>query len=203
MQLINKNILLDIANKKNLSLNLGSGNDIHEGMYNLDLVECPGVDIIADLNKPLSLLPDNCVEYLYTNQTLEHIDNLFGLFEELHRICINGAILDIQVPHFANPYYYSDPTHVRFFGLYSMHYFTDQKYQWGRKVPSYYGETKFILSDAQYVFYRDTVFDHVVGRPISYLVNCSRLTQRIYERRFCWLFSPSSIKFTLTISKDS
>ena len=203
MQFINQNILLDIANDKKISLHLGSGNHIIEDAYNLDLVECSGVDIVADLNKPLSLLPDNSVKYIYSNQTLEHIENLFGLFDELHRVCVHDAVMDIQVPHFANPYYYSDPTHVRFFGLYSMHYFIDQKYQWGRKVPSYYGETKFILSDAQYVFYRDTVFDHIAGRPISYLVNCSRLTQIIYERRFCWLFSPSSIKFTLTVSKHS
>jgi hypothetical protein len=203
MKFLNPKIEEDIANKKLIALHLGSGTDNHKDMYNLDLIECDGVDITANLNEPLELLPDNSVSYVYSNQTLEHIEELFDLFGELHRVCADGSILEMQVPHFANPYYYSDPTHVRFFGLYSMHYFTDQKYQWGRKVPSYYGETKFILSDAQYVFYRDTVFDHVVGRPISYLVNCSRLTQRIYERRFCWLFSPSSIKFTLTISKHS
>jgi hypothetical protein len=201
MQLINQNILLDIANEKKISLNLGSGMDTREDMYNLDLVECKGVDIVADLNKPLSLLPDNTVQYVYTNQTLEHIENLFGLFEELHRVCINDAVLDIQVPHFANPYYYSDPTHVRFFGLYSMHYFTDIKYQWGRKVPSHYSDTKFILSDAKYIFYRDTFFDHLIGRPLGYLINFARFFQIIYERRLCWFYSPSSIKFTIKVKK--
>ena len=40
MQLINQNILLDIANEKKISFNLGSGMDTREDMYNLDLVEC-------------------------------------------------------------------------------------------------------------------------------------------------------------------
>ena len=202
MKFLNPKIAEDITRNKKISLHLGSGNDAHQDMYNLDLVECEGVDIVANLNEPLSLLPNDSVSYVYSNQTLEHIEKLFDLFDELYRVCADKSKLVIQVPHFANPYYYSDPTHVRFFGLYSMHYFTDPKYQWGRKVPSYYGETKFILNDAKYIFYRDTLFDHLIGRPISYLVNFNRITQKIYERRLCWFFPPSSIKFTITVSKS-
>jgi hypothetical protein len=33
-----------------------------------------------------------------------------------------GELIEIIVPHFSNPHYYSDPTHVRFFGLYTMSY---------------------------------------------------------------------------------
>lgn len=79
----------------------------------------PGVDIQADLNEPLDLLPDGSVEAVHCRHLLEHIDRLLHLLDELHRVVRPGGEIDIRVPHFSNPYGYSDPTHVRFFGLYS------------------------------------------------------------------------------------
>ena len=201
MEIINKKVLEDLDNNKLLSLNLGSGYEKKGDFYNLDINEGLGVDIVADLNLHLDKLPNNSVSKIYSNQTFEHVDNLFGLLSEIHRVCVNGAICEIIVPHFANPYYYSDPTHVRHFGLFSMHYFTSEEYQWKRKVPSYYSETKFILKDAKIMFYKDTLVDHVFALILGPLVNSSRTTQFIYERRFSWIYPPSNIHFHLEVSK--
>jgi len=201
MKILNKKILNDLKEGKALSLNLGSGYENHEDFYNLDLHEELGVDIVADLNFPLDLIPENSVCNIYSNQTFEHIEKLFDLLSEIHRMSINGGKCEIIVPHFSNPYYYSDPTHVRQFGLFSMHYFTSETYQWRRKVPSYYSDTKFILKDAKIIFYKDTLMDHLFANVLSPIVNSNRAFQHIFEKRFCWFYPPASIKFILEVSK--
>ena len=60
--------------------------------------------MVADLNLPLDEVPDNSVSRIYSNQTFEHVENLFGLLSEIHRITVKGGISEIIVPHFANPY---------------------------------------------------------------------------------------------------
>ena len=201
MKILNKKILNDLKEGKLLSLNLGSEYENHEDFYNVDINEELAVDIVADLNFPLDLIPENSVCNIYSNQTFEHIENLFGLLAEIHRISIKGGKCEIIVPHFSNPYYYSDPTHVRQFGLFSMHYFTSENYQWRRKVPSYYSDTKFILRDVEIIFYKDTLIDLLFANVLSPLVNLSRTFQHIFEKRFCWFYPPANIKFILEVSK--
>ena len=201
MKILNKKILDDLKEGKLLSLNLGSGHELREDFYNVDIKEELGVDILADLNFPLDLIPENSVCNIYSNQTFEHIENLFGLLSEIYRISSNGGKYEIIVPQFSNPYYYSDPTHVRQFGLFSMHYFTSENYQWRRKVPSYYSDTKFILRDVKIIFYKDTLIDHLFANILSPLVNLSRTFQHIFEKRFCWFYPRANIKFILEVSK--
>ena len=201
MKIVNDRILEDFKANKLISLNLGSGYEKKEGFYNLDIHEGLGIDMVADLNLPLDEVPDNSVSRIYSNQTFEHVENLFGLLSEIHRITVKGGICEIIVPHFANPYYYSDPTHVRNFGLFSMHYFTNEEHQWKRKVPSYYSKTKFILKDAKIMFFNDTLVDHIFANVLGPLVNLSRSSQFIYERRFSWIYPPSNVHFLLEVSK--
>jgi len=201
MKILNEKILDDLKEGKMLSLNLGSGYENHEDFYTVDINEDLGVDIVADLNGPLDLIPDNSVSNIYSNQLFEHIENLFGLLSELRRISINGAKFEIIVPHFSNPYYYSDPTHVRQYGLFTMHYFTDETYQWRRKVPSYYSDTKFILRDAKIIFYKDTIIDHLFANVLYPIVNSTRAFQHIFEKRFCYFYPPANVKYILEVSK--
>ena len=201
MIVLNKALINDIKNNTPIYLNLGGGLQSVQNYYNVDFVKLPGVDIVADLNKPLDELPDNIVSGIYSSNTFEHISNLFGLLSEIHRVCRNGAKCEIIVPHFANPYYYSDPTHVRQFGLFTMHYLVNNDQQWRRKVPNYYSETKFKLNDVKLMFYKDSLFDHLISPSANYLVNKSRFTQHLFERRFCWFFPPAQVKYILQIEK--
>ena len=143
MKILNPSVLSDIESGKGLRLNLGSGTRSLPGYYNVDQLKLPGVDIQADLNEPFSDLPDNCVDEIYCRHTLEHISRLLELMAELHRVGRPGARIEIIVPHFSNPYGYSDPTHVRFFGLYSFFYFCAEGDQPRRKVPSFYLPQRF------------------------------------------------------------
>ena len=125
----------DLAAGRPIRLNLGVGRRPRDGYYGLDWIEMPGVDLVADLNWPLSELPDNSVAAVY----LPAHD---GARRWLSSPCSGdppgrgpGGAVDVVVPHFSNPYGFSDPTHVRFFGLYTFHYFVGRGRPAPRKVP--------------------------------------------------------------------
>ncbi|MBT7556620.1 methyltransferase type 11 [Candidatus Woesearchaeota archaeon] len=200
MEILNKDLRLLLEQGKKVKLHLGSGSSLKTGYYNLDIIRLQGVDIIADMNQPLDLIPDNSVSCVYTQHALEHIKNLQGLMQELSRICCSDAIITIVVPHFSNPYYYSDPTHIRPFGLYSMSYFVNEEDQlFKRKVPAYYTNTRFKLLDTRLFFYRTSLIDRILVPIIRFIVNLNNSTKEIYERRWPWLYPAWQIKYTLRV----
>lgn len=189
MQILNEKITADIESGKPLKLDLGSGGRSKKGCYSVDHLELSGVDIVADLNKPLSQLPDNCADYVYTRHALEHVSEFMQLMGEIHRITMPGGRVEIIVPHFSNPYYYSDPTHLRFFGLYTMYYFVDEDKQPNvRKVPAFYSDIRFELSEVRIDFYQSSRLDRIIMPAFSKLINKSLRWQDLYERRLCHWF---------------
>ena len=202
MEIKNKDINIDIKNKKLLKLNLGSGPknlNYKKNYYSVDHLDLNGVDIISDLNKPFNLLPDNCTQSIYSSHVFEHIENLDNLLNEIHRITIPKGNIEIIVPHFSNPYYYSDPTHTRFFGLYSMYYYVDQKDQPKiRKVPDFYSKNKFIVNKIQYDFFSRDFFDRLINPLLFWLVNKNIYSQDFYERHFSGIISARQIHYFMT-----
>lgn len=187
-----------------IRLHLGSGlSPINDpDTLNVDLIALPGVDVVADLNKPLKLLTDNSVIEVKTRHTLEHIREFLPLMGELHRVCRPDAELEIVVPHFSNPYFFSDPTHVRSFGLYTMHYLCPEDEQPGRRrVASFYSESRFRLVRTRIDFYRTGLLDRLLVPVIRALTNLNFHSQEVYERRFCWLWPAWQIKYTLRVVK--
>ena len=202
MRLINAQISKDLQDGVPLRLNLGSGPVPKGGLYSVDHADIEGIDIIADLNEPLTLLPDNCAEYVFTSHTLEHIDNLLQLLGEIHRITRPGGVIEIVVPHFSNPYYYSDPTHVHFFGLYTMSYFADtekQPHKW--KVPPFYTSIRFDIESIRIAFYRFNLLDRLFVPLLRYLVNRSPGAQEFYEYRLSRIFPASELRYRMRPSK--
>ncbi|MBT5399664.1 methyltransferase domain-containing protein [Candidatus Woesearchaeota archaeon] len=198
MKIINQLVEKDINKGKKININLGSGTVHIDGFYSLDQFNIDGVDIVADLNKPLELLPDNCVHSVVSRHALEHVDNFIPLLGELHRIVSDNGLIEIIVPHFSNAYSFSDPTHVRFFGLYTMYYFSLDKHQpASRKVPSFYTDFKFKVESVKIEFYKDSIFDHLLG-PIFYRVfNINHTFQNFYERRLSSFFHAAQIRYIM------
>lgn len=198
MQILSQDLSRQLEQGNSIKLEFGCGEKKRQGFYGIDHLPLKGVDVLADLNKPLSLLPDNCCEYVYSCHVLEHVQKLLPLMEEIHRISRAGGTIEIVVPHFSNVFGYSDPTHVRLFGLYSMHYFVaseDQKK--GRKVPSFYTRAKFTIESTRLEFYRMGIVDAVLAPVASRLVNLNLRTQSLYERRLANLYHAWQIRFIL------
>jgi SAM-dependent methyltransferase len=195
VEILNPRILEELANGDPIALNLGSGGFRAPGYYNLDRRPVDHVDIVADLEGPLSALPEHSVSEVRASHVLEHIRNLPGLMEEVHRVLVPGGAFRIMVPHFANPLAHSDPTHVRTLGLYSFCHWVRQSGQpFRRKVPFYWPEAEFAIERIELGF-RPT------GRTASRLaalVNRSPATQELFERNLTGAWWPYELHVTLT-----
>ncbi|WP_137937967.1 methyltransferase domain-containing protein [Chitinivorax sp. B] len=201
MKILNPAVQAALQSGAPIKLNVGGGTTRRDGYFNIDLVALPEVDIVADLNAPLSLLPDNCVSAVYTSHVLEHVTNLLGLMEELHRVCRPDAMLEIIVPHFSSPLYYSDPTHVRPWGIYTIGYFMDREDQIGRKVPSYYSQARFKLLERRLVFSRSNLFDRLLVPALRAVLNRWFAAMEVYERRWAWIYPALEIRMMVTPKK--
>lgn len=203
MKILNPEVEAVLKTRQCLCLNLGSGSRKVPGFFNVDHLPLPGVDILADLNEPLDALPDGCVAAVHSRHTLEHIDNFLPLMAELHRVCRFDAELEIIVPHFSNPYGYSDPTHVRFFGLYSFFYFCEEKDQPQRKVPNFYTSFRFRVKSVRLNLLKETWLDKVARTILQPLANRNIAWQDWYERRLCRWMPVSDIHYVLQPNKVS
>ena len=198
MLLINQQLAGDIAAGRPLRIDLGSRPKPRQGCYSLDQFQLEGIDMVADLNQPLDLLPDNCAEYVFSSHALEHVERLLPLLAELHRITRPGGMIEILVPHFSNPLFYSDPTHVRFFGLYTMNYFVPRELQpKARQVETFYSDVRFEMESVKLYFYRSNLFDRIFVPFLRYFVNRSPSSQDFYERRLSWIFPAAEIRYKL------
>lgn len=202
MKIVNPSVYADLEAGRPLRLNLGCGRRPRPGFYGVDQFEMPGVDIVADLNRPFSRLPEDSVAEIYTRHTLEHVPQLLPLMGEFHRITQPGGRIEIIVPHFSNPYGYSDPTHVRFFGLYSFFYFCDEEDQPSRKVPAFYVPHRFLVESVHVSLIRGTVIRRFLTPLVKRMVNSSLTMLDWYERSLCRAFPAESIHYVLTPKKQ-
>ncbi len=202
MRIINPKITKDLERGEAISLNLGCGQRSVPGFYGLDSLALPGVDIIADLNEPLKELPDNSVAEVYSRHTLEHVQNFVSLLGELHRIVQPGGKIRITVPHFSNPYGYSDPTHVRYFGLYTFFYFADESDQPRRKVPTFYSTYRFKIENITIKLLKASAFSKLIFSGLEWVLNCGFPRLDWYERHLCWSIPAEAISYTLHVKKS-
>jgi SAM-dependent methyltransferase len=202
MQIVNPEVDRSLAMGIPLKLDLGAGPAPRNGFFSLDHLALPGIDIVANLNHPLDLLPDNCCEHLVTFHTLEHVQELLPLMREVHRIVRPNGIFDVLVPHYSNHEFYSDPTHVRFFGIYSMHYFADPEDQPGdRPVPSFYTDARFLIESVSVGFADGGFIDGLIGPLLNRTMNKSFRRLAFWERRLAFAFRGVDIKWRLRAKK--
>ena len=97
------------------SLNLGSGPKRKNNYLGIDIIDFDSVDIVGDIFDCLKLFPNNSVNNIYSSHFLEHITDLPKLMKEVERILVPGSNFEVIVPHFSNPFFYSDYTHKIFF----------------------------------------------------------------------------------------
>jgi SAM-dependent methyltransferase len=197
MKILNPDVHRCIDTGKGLLLNLGAGERRLPGFFSLDCVPVTRPDILADLNAPLTELPDNSVQVIYARHTLEHVTQLLELIQELHRVTRPDGRIEVIVPHFSNPFGYSDPTHVRFFGLYSFYYFCAAADQPRRKVPNFYCPVRFRVHNVRFHLLKQSIPEKVLRAVVQPWIN--RKVSRLdwYERRLCRFLPVSDMRFVL------
>lgn len=98
-----------------MKLNLGCGSQILPGYCNVD--KFGAADLVWDLERQPWPWDDNSAEEVLLSHVLEHLgrdpDGFIAIIKELYRVCRNGALLKIVVPHPRHDTFIIDPTHVR------------------------------------------------------------------------------------------
>lgn len=183
---------------KPVVLDIGCGRNKRPGAIGIDRVDLPGVDIVTDIEEGLKFLPDGFADEIYALNCLEHLENFEGMMCEIVRVLKKGGKVIVEVPHFSNPYYYSDPTHKRAFGFYSFYYFVESKNQLRRKVPDYYFPVKIKIISQKIVFDSPFLLGKIVKRLLQIIFNLGTFIQEFYEENLCYIFPCSSIEVTFT-----
>ncbi|MBW8034345.1 MAG: class I SAM-dependent methyltransferase [Planctomycetes bacterium] len=166
---------------------LGCGQKKKAGRIGIDQVDLPGVDILADLEDGLSFLPDSSVDEIHCRSVLEHVKNFEKVMKEIVRVLKNDGRAHIFVPHFSNPHYYSDFTHIRFFGLYTFYYFVDAKYQLNRKVPHFYTDLRIRVLSQRLKFRSSFKVLNPIKKLLGRFFNMHPRLQEYYEENLCYM----------------
>lgn len=171
-----------------LVVELGCGMNKTPGRIGIDKLDLPHVDIVADIEKGLAFLPDNSVDEIHSRSFLEHVRDLEGIMREIVRVLKPDGKCHIFVPHFSNPYSFSDYTHVRFMGLYTFYYFVDEMHQMKRKVPNFYSDIRIKIISQRLIianpFKRRSYFKKMLER----VFNANGTMQEFYEGNLCFSF---------------
>ncbi len=103
-------------------LDLGCGSGKPAGMVGLDLSPHPGVDLVADLERPLPFA-DHSFAGARLRHVIEHVSDLSRLLGEVHRVLRPGGRVEILTPHFSAAASWTDPSHRLHLGYHSLDYF--------------------------------------------------------------------------------
>ena len=106
------------------------------GAIGIDMLDTDAVDIVGEAVAVLRRFPAASVARIHSFHFFEHVPDLDALLVETARVLEDGGTMEVVVPHFSNPYFYSDPTHRAFFGLYTFSYLAEERL-FARKVPNY------------------------------------------------------------------
>jgi ubiquinone/menaquinone biosynthesis C-methylase UbiE len=97
-----------------MKLNIGAGFKRLPGFLNVDYDEHCSPDYVVDLEKDNLPFPDNSVDEIVAHHVLEHLgEGFFHFMQEMYRVCEDGAIIDVVVPHHRHEFFLNDTPHRR------------------------------------------------------------------------------------------
>lgn len=151
-----------------MKLNLGSGYKRFPDFLNVDFDLKTNPDFVVDLEKEPWPFQDNSVIEVKAHHILEHLGDpgFFHFLKELYRVCQDGAIIEIVVPHHNHDVFKNDPTHRRPITIEGMRLFSKK---WndvcienddGSSKLGHYYDVDFELLDFQYTF--DAAYSHLL-----------------------------------------
>lgn len=127
-----------------VKLDIGCGRSKFKGTLGVDVAPVPGVDVVGDLSRGLPFA-DNSVDAIYTSHTLEHMPDLIAAMEEIWRVCKDGALVNVWVPHASCTFVtWIDPTHQRGMTIETFSYFNP-----AANHLSYYSNARFTIEYAR------------------------------------------------------
>jgi SAM-dependent methyltransferase len=176
-------------------INLGCGDQCLDGYIGLDILIRKGTNVVSDLEKPLPFATDS-VNMIYAKSVLEHIDNLEEILQEVDRILSHSGKFYVYVPHWSNPFHYSDYTHKRFFGLATFDYFSDIKDQKYKFIQPY-SSTRFKTLQIRLLFKSPFRLLHISMKILQWFINRNNTLKLFYEYHLSSFFPCYAIEYIL------
>jgi ubiquinone/menaquinone biosynthesis C-methylase UbiE len=175
-------------NKKRDVLDVGCGTRKLPGAVGIDWIGGTAADVVHNLTQFPWPFPDRSFDHFYADNVMEHLPNVVATMEEIHRLGRSGATVHIKTPHYASQASWRDPTHVHHFSLESCDYFCES----ARPV-QHYTKSRFRMVTKKL---------HFGGHPLSQLGRfCCWLNAVKYERRWSFIFRPSTLGFHMQVIK--
>ena len=200
INIIDKHDLLKkITNTDTVILELGCGSRKRDPKaIGIDALDYPSVDIVGDIYEVLRHFPTGSVNHVSSWHFIEHVNDINALMSELSRILKPKGLVEFVAPHFSNPYYYSDPTHRSYYGLYTFCYLASDS-SFRRKVPSYLRVFPFSLErvDLRFKSERPFYFRYALKSLIGNMFNSCIYMKELYEENFCYIFPCYEISYRL------
>jgi len=178
-----------------IELGCGSAKQVKHAI-GIDQMDYDGVDIVCNLEEGLPFLPDNSVDIIYSFHLLEHLPDLGFFMAEIFRVLKPGGKKTGTVPHFSNPYFYSDYTHKTPFGLYTFCYFASQT-PYRRKVLHYQKDVDIRIVRQEIIFYSPFKFINLFRKVYGIVFNASVFMQELYEGSFSKVLPAHELSFEL------
>jgi SAM-dependent methyltransferase len=191
---------------KDIVLELGPGpTRRYPGSIGVDMIDDAAVDIIGDAMEVLQALPDGCARLITSAHFMEHVPDAAAMLDEMSRLLAPGGEIEVIVPHFAHPYYHSDPTHTNAlgYGLYTMSYLARDPH-FSRQVPGYVRREHLTLAkvDLRFKAARPFYGRYAIKRVIGAVFNSCRYMQELWEENLCYLFPCYEIRYLLARTED-
>lgn len=188
-----------IVASAHIELELGCGNSKrNRDAIGVDMLDYPDVDIVGDVYEVLEGFPAGSVDACYSHHFVEHVSDVPRLLRELARIIKPNGLVEFVAPHFSNPYFYSDPTHRSFFGLYTFSYYAVGS-RLARQVPTYGYESEFRLIRVDLCFKSSKRFfvRYGIKRIVGLVFNSCSYLKEFYEENLCYLLPCYEVRYTL------
>ncbi len=167
-----------------MKLDLGCGDRCRDGYVGVDRYATSATRIVADItNLPLR---KGCAQEILLDNVIEHILDPIELMREVARVAVDGARVEIVTPHFSSWASWRDPTHLYHLSYFSMDHFDDG---WvARRAGARFHVARRRLSFG--------------GGPFGWIGRLLfALGPRGYEKRWCFLFRASTLRFELRVIK--
>ena len=171
------------------TVDLGCGRDKIAGAVGVDFAGNAEADVRHDLDSYPYPFADGSFEAVVLRNVIEHVRNVVGLMEEIHRIGRAGADVFITTPHFSSLYSYQDPTHLRHLALESLDYFTADT-----KHSNFYAAARFRMVARGLDFGRSFPFSGIARLLAA-------ISEHKYEKHFAFMFPANSLWFHLKVEK--
>lgn len=178
----------------------------YQGSIGLDVIDHEQVDIVGDALEVLQALPEGSARLVTSSHFLEHVTETGTMIDAMSRLLGAGGEIEIVVPHFAHPYFHSDPTHANRlgFGLYTMSYYARDPI-FRRQVPGYVRRDHLTLKRVDLRFKSAVPFygRHALRRGVGAFFNSCRYLQEWWEENLCYLFACYEIRYVLGRTADA